>query len=103
MPDDRRSLLEAAEERMFEALSLGDAAREAPSVWVLGSPRTGSTLCYQLLASVFALPYLSNFVNVAHPTTPALGVVGQAPLLTPELVGLESAYGKTAGILQPSE
>jgi hypothetical protein len=99
----RQELLEAAEARLFDALGLDDDVFDAPGVFVLGSPRTGSTLLYQLVAAVFGLPYLSNFVDRLHPTTPALGLVSQAGAVEPGTLSFESAYGKTSGLFEPSE
>jgi len=99
----RVRLLEAAEHALFDELGLDDGARFAPALFVLGSPRTGSTLCYQLAASVFGLPFVSNLVDELHATTPALGVIALAPRTAREPIALASAYGKTDGPLQPSE
>lgn len=75
----------------------------APVIFILGSPRTGSTLFYQALVRAFRLPYLCNLANDLFAAAPAL----VAPLLQhvlPELdITFTSAYGKTQGPFQPSE
>jgi hypothetical protein len=80
----------------------GDAA-QAPVLFILGSPRTGSTRLYQAIVRFLKLPYLSNFANDVFPDRPALA----APILKQVLPNLEipfaAWYGKTRGAFQPSE
>lgn len=72
-------------------------------MFILGSPRTGSTRVYQAVVRFLRLPYFSNLANDAFPRHPILA----APLLREVQPGVEVAltarYGKTAGAFQPSE
>lgn len=96
--------MEAAERSLFEHLAVADGdAAQAPVLFVLGSPRTGSTLFFQALVRAFRMPYLCNLANDAFASAPAL----VAPMLHHVLPTLDitftSAYGKTSGAFQPSE
>ncbi len=78
-------------------------AAELPLVFILGSPRTGSTLIYQLLINAFGPFYISNFINDAFAEHPAVGAVLDQQLNPREPVPYESHYGKTASCFGPSE
>jgi hypothetical protein len=71
---------------------------------VVGAPRSGSTLLYQLLTDRFDVGYLANG-HARRPGAPSLverrrGLVRDRP---PELRDYHSAFGGTAGELGPSE
>ncbi len=91
-----------AERELFASLRCDDST-QAPAIFVLGSPRTGSTLFYQALVRAYRLPFLCNLANDYFAAGPALA----APLLERVLPTLDiqftSAYGKTHGPFQPSE
>ena len=70
-------------------------------IFILGAPRTGSTVLFQTIVGRFELPYISNFTNHYFSKNPLLGLAVQR--LTKTSITLESAYGKTSGRLQPSE
>jgi hypothetical protein len=80
-----------------------DTGRGCPALFILGAPRTGSTVFFQALVEAFRLPYLSNLINDYFFETPALGLVIQAGIGKAPQIELTSHYGKTAGLLQPSE
>src|SRR5262245_46887142 len=95
--------LREAEGQLFDVILGGTDPARAPAVFILGSPRTGSTRLYQAMARFLKLPYLPNLANDAFPDQPAL----VAPLLRQVLPGLDiplvARYGKTRGPFQPSE
>lgn len=72
-----------------------------PPIFILGAPRSGSTLLYQLLIGCLDVSYLSNL----HCT------LFGSPALTERLlrgrprppIAYESRYGGTSGLLAPSE
>ncbi len=92
------------------------SAPRHPTVFVVGSPRAGTTLCYQWLAASGAFTYPTNFVS-RFPTAPWVGERIQRLLTDPDCDhggelsgGLEvdpapytSRLGKTRGLLAPHE
>jgi Sulfotransferase family len=72
----------------------------APPVLILGAPRCGSTLLYQVIASCFDVSYLTN-LHCRMYGSPALA----ERLVRGRRTGVEydSRYGTTAGLLAPSE
>jgi hypothetical protein len=71
-------------------------------VFILGSPRTGSTLLYQILSYNTSSNYFSNLMNVACPQFPIIGFLIQKEIPNCK-ISYESDYGKTKDILAPSE
>jgi hypothetical protein len=74
---------------------------EPEVIFIIGAPRTGSTFFYQLLISSFDLPYISNLINSRFAEMPIVGFVLQRELQ--ESIVFESHFGKTKGLMQPSE
>ncbi len=76
-----------------------------PLVFILASPRTGSTLLYQLMINHFTFYYFRNFINDYFSKFPALGVLlGASICKEPRRpISHESSYGKTEGAFGPSE
>jgi hypothetical protein len=89
--------------RAVEDILLAEGERIASprAVFVLGAPRTGSTLLYQTTIAAFRLPFISNATNAWLAETPIVGIAIQNALRLQ--VGFKSAFGKTDGPLQPSE
>src|SRR5262249_56110060 len=87
-----------AEEQVF-ARTLADVPDPslAPSVLILGAPRTGSTLLYQAMVRFFRLPYFSNLANDVFPTRPALA----APL-HPDMLPPINAHSTTPSAKPPA-
>jgi len=75
---------------------------DIPLVFILGPPRTGSTLLYQLLVNFFGLFYFSNLVNDFFSEHPVIGAIVQQAFRWRE-VSYESKQGKTAELFEPSE
>lgn len=82
--------------------SASDASK-LPLVFILGSPRTGSTLLYQLMINAFEVFYISNFINDHLATYPALGAALDVQLNPQSAIPYQSSYGKTASLHEPSE
>jgi hypothetical protein len=95
-----QGLLRPLEARLYEASSAG--VEHAP-IFIVGPPRTGSTLLYQLLVRRYRCCYFSNLLN-AFPHTPLavaklskpLGGFDPAP-------DFRSEYGSTRGWRAPSQ
>ena len=71
------------------------------ALFLLGAPRTGSTVIYQSCIAYFGLPYLSNLANDSFSKTPIIALTIQKAL--PITVRYASRFGKTEGAFQPSE
>lgn len=87
----------------FTASGSGDVLYQYPPIFIIGSPRSGSTLLYQTLVNRFAFGYLCNLhcwfygaPSIVHPFIRKQWE--QAPL-----VAYESVYGRSQGLLAPSE
>lgn len=97
------AFLRDAESTLFGRLLAGVDARNSPSVFILGGPRTGSTLLYQVVARFLRLPYFSNLANEVFAHRPAVAGPLLRDLFDFDQVEFTSAYGKTRGAFQPSE
>lgn len=85
-----------------------------PSLFVIGAPRTGSTLLTQWLASTQSLCYPTNFLSRFY-SAPSIGVLIQEMLFNKDFqygnefydiqpsYEFKSNYGKTEGVLAPHE
>ena len=74
-----------------------------PLIFILASPRTGSTMVYQVLINAFGLSYIPNFVNDHCRRFPILGSAAFRLFARPRAVTLQSDHGKTKGWRGPSE
>ena len=83
--------------------TLAGPVGQPSAVFVLGSPRTGSTLLYQAISFGLSLPYIANLTNDYFAETPILGLTMQAGLARHIVPSFRSSFGKTTGLLQPSE
>lgn len=82
-------------------MELGAAIDSPRSIFIVGAPRTGSTLLYQLMARCFRLPFIANLTNEHFAATPIVGLALQRGVEVE--IPLTSSYGKTKGPWQPSE
>ncbi len=96
--------LKAIEQQLFNDFSnYGERGRD--TIFIVGAPRTGSTLLYLLLIKRFGLSYFPNIVNDLYHHVPAVGLMmwlgrnahGELPTT------IESRFGHTVGAFQPSE
>ncbi|KAA3646368.1 MAG: sulfotransferase [Chloroflexi bacterium] len=95
--------LDAAEATFFERFSGQVNTVDMPLLFILGSPRTGSTLIYQILVNSIRAFFFSNFVENHFANHPVIGVALEQTLNPHEPVSYESAFGKTKGLWEPSE
>lgn len=95
--------LTKAQDCLFARFAGPDDPQGAPVIFILASPRTGSTLMYQVLVECFETVYFSNFVANYFHETPAVGVALDLTLNPGASVGFSSEYGKTKGDFGPSE
>ena len=66
-------VLEKAEALLFEKYADRAVCAHTPLVFIVASPRTGSTLIYQLLINSFDFFYFSNFIADNYAEFPAVG------------------------------
>jgi hypothetical protein len=96
-----------AKERIEESLILrfaeGIVPQEVPCIFILGSPRTGSTLFFQAIINHFRFHYPTNLLNQSFAETPVGGTFFERQLGFDDSVPYESSYGKTEGPFGPSE
>lgn len=90
-----------AEEAILQSLVTGWNAVLPTTIFILGAPRTGSTLLYQAICSRLSLPYIANLTNDIFAETPIVGLAIQRAM--PVEISYASRYGKTDGPFQPSE
>lgn len=77
--------------------------KQHPPVFIVGSPRTGSTLLYQMLLSQFRLSYISNSMALLPAHMIKLAKI--YPKAASGFVGAykENKYGYVAGLFSPNE
>lgn len=97
------SSIAGLEADLFETLLGADEATVAAPIFILGAPRTGSTILYQSLVSAFSLPFFDNLTNDRVPENPIIGLWLQAGHPRREKIASTSRFGKVAGSWQPSE
>jgi hypothetical protein len=90
---------------LFERFANDVDVDKLPLVFILGAPRTGSTLIYQILINFFGFFYFSNFINDYFSEFPVIGAALELSLNPdPDApVSYQSEYGKTEGLFGPSE
>ena len=103
MASKLESVLHTAEAALVDHAIGPDTGRGCPALFILGAPRTGSTVFFQALVEAFRLPYFSNLINDYFFETPVLGLAIQAGVEKIPQINFTSRYGKTKGLLQPSE
>lgn len=75
------------------------------SLFILASPRTGSTLIYQVLANLFDFVYFSNIINDKFYDNPYKGFINTFDKHSKKVknISYKSTFGKTTGQTAPSE
>jgi len=77
---------------------------DATPIFIVGAPRTGSTLLYQLMVEHFKLAYLSNFASLFYSVPYLSSVVAQKSISNKDTVSLyKSEFGFVKGLMAPSE
>lgn len=91
-------------ESILLRLAAVNAGKRVPAVFIIGAPRTGTTLLYQLLASTFRLAYFTNFSAVLY-AAPVLAMLllRLVPSSRSAPERYMSSYGQTSGLLGPNE
>ena len=95
--------LHAVEESLATKFSNEISIGSLPCVFILGAPRTGSTLFYQFLINHFEFYYPTNLLNESFAEVPVIGAFFEQKLGTAAEVGYKSKFGKTEGPMGPSE
>lgn len=71
---------------------------------IIGAPRTGSTLLYQLMVNLFDTFYFINYINSKHHECPAISATEiNSYWKNPRFVPYKNTCGKTEGEYGPSE
>ena len=88
----------------FEDSSLEDLPERLPTVHVIGAPRSGTTLLFQVLASGLDIAYVSNLA-AAFWRAPVTGMRLARKLGIDRLdsSSFDSAFGRTRGAAEPHE
>lgn len=73
-----------------------------PPCFLVGPPRSGTTLLYQLLVRRFRVAYISNLAHRLYETPAAATLLGR-PLLRSWRGDFESRYGHVSGWAAPNE
>ncbi len=95
--------LRIIEKSLRNKYSKGMNIDKTPCVFILGSPRTGSTLFYQFLINHFQFYYPTNLFNDIYFKAPVTGVLFEQESHERNCVEYISNYGKTKKIFDPSE
>ncbi len=86
----------------LETLEDGDNALPHPPIFIIGAPRSGSTLLYQTLVEALDVGYLSN-LHCRFFGAPALVERWLFPHIARPATDFSSEYGRTRGHTAPSE
>ena len=102
-PSDMDRNIKAIEQELFEQYKL--PSKNVPIVFILASPRTGSTMLYQMIAKFLGAQYFSNYVEKNFTRYPLVGTIFEKGLggLGTEPKSLFNRYGATLGAHEPSE
>lgn len=73
-----------------------------PPIFIIGPPRSGTTLLYQLMVHCFHLTYISTIPNLFF-TFPVLTSKITKPILKPYQSDFKSYYGWTVGLNSPQQ
>lgn len=102
-PEDERFLerlnatLAPAEEAAYR-----DLDEDLPTVHVIGAPRSGTTLLYQVLVSALDVGYIDN-LTAAFWRAPVTGLRLARKLGIEPASNFDSAFGRTQGVAEPHE
>ena len=75
---------------------------ESPPTFIIGPPRSGTTLLYQLLIHRFKFSYFTNIADLLN-KLPVMATKWGMRFYRPYQSDFESNYGRVAGKLAPSE
>lgn len=74
-----------------------------PPLFIVGAPRTGSTLLYQLLVQKYHFAYISNIASFFHSCPTLTTFLAQKIFSDYENTNLSNSYGYISGFKAPSE
>ena len=77
--------------------------QHAQPIFIIGAPRSGSTILYQLLMSYFKFAYLSNIASLFPPCPTFISEVSYKFLGEYKERDYQSQYGYIKGFMAPSE
>lgn len=95
--------LDRVQALLFDRWADEDDSPDPTVIFVLGSPRTGSTLLFQVIINHFRCAYLPNIVNDCFPHHPIVGSATLRGVMGDARTDYASDYGKTSDPLDPSE
>lgn len=93
------ALLASRERRLIRE----DRGGREPLLLIVGPPRSGSTLLYQLLAATLPVSYLTNWSALFPRATITASRIGPRPRATKRAPDLASYYGNTRGLRAPND
>ncbi len=73
-----------------------------PPIFIIGVPRTGTTLFYQLMLRRFNLAYVPNISGIFYEAPILVAELGKW-LLAEHETSFDSSYGRTKGLMAPHE
>ena len=76
--------------------------RHSENIFIVGAPRSGTTLVSQVLAFAFDLGYINN-ISATYWNAPAFGVLYGNKLVKRREFSGKSDYGRTAHLSEPHE
>ena len=102
-----RSLCDMSVVPVLRCLGGGESIAKAefcrfPPVFIIGPPRSGTTLLYQCMVHCFRLAYICNLAALC-PTAPAAATRLALRLSRHRRTSFSSRYGATRGLLGPHE
>lgn len=101
-----RRWLRTLPDRRAERGALAGASRfggrYAPPLFILGLPRSGTTLVYQYIVHRLHVAYFTNGVG-SHPFAPCATTAGALRANPPYRSDFESSYGRSSGEMAPRE
>ena len=90
-------------ELMYNIDSPGEVLNEFPPIFIVGSPRSGTTVLYQLLCKHFNVKYIPNFISMCY-RFPIVAARFYRDIFKNESeVLLSSSFGITERLSGPSE
>lgn len=72
-------------------------------IFIVGPPRSGTTLLYQILVKNFHLPYINNFIGKFYKFPVIASKINKLLKLNTENIYYKSRHGKTEGLAGPNE
>jgi sulfotransferase family protein len=79
-----------------------DIVCESPPVFIIGAPRSGTTLLYQMMLNSFRFAYLPNISNYFY-TCPVFAAKAGLKIFPKYESSFRSQYGYEKGLMSPSE